>query len=71
MLQQQDLGTSYFYSDKNKYQINAEFNVFLNDFIGNQKPRFIPNVRGFASREKLYLELIISAKTEFVFKFRL
>ena len=40
MLQQQNLGTSYFYSDKNKYQINAEFNVFLNDFIGNQNAPF-------------------------------
>ena len=35
-LQQQSFGTSYFYTDKNKYQINAEFNVFLNNFTGSQ-----------------------------------
>ncbi len=35
-LQQQNFGTSYFYTDKNKYQINAEFNVFLNNFTGSQ-----------------------------------
>ena len=35
-LQQQKFGTSYFYIGKKKSQINAEVNLFLNDFEGNQ-----------------------------------
>jgi len=34
-LQQQKFGVEYFYSKKNKNQISANINVFLNDFKGN------------------------------------
>jgi hypothetical protein len=35
VLQQQKIGVDYFYISKNKNQISANVNVFLNDFTGN------------------------------------
>ena len=34
-LQQQKIGLEYYYNNQEKYQISANFTMFLNDFIGN------------------------------------
>ena len=72
VLQQQKIGVDYFYISKNKNQISANVNVFLNDFTGNSNtPVAYQMLEGLQAGKNYTWSLLFNQKLNSFLKFNI